>query len=488
MEEPSSSPSNIQLTPLQARVLEVYRQAQAQGETLGRTTIAEAGNLSIHSVRGAMTRLRALGLLPKRPPGDARRAALAKLAPPASATPQIETSTDPLSPSATLLDLLKNSPEPRGLLFLAEELNWSPRQVRAEVARLQQAGEQIEENQEVAGVYSWREREVSVEILGELPAKLLAHLQKKKDQVLSTAQVGDAFDVAPKHIRQAAEQLAEAGYNIYCDEGHIGLTRQGEAAPSHTIIECDGRLRMGIVSDTHLGSKYERLDVLDSLYDWFAQEGIVYVYHGGNAIDGCTQYNIRDRHKHGLDEQINYFLEKYPQRLGIVTHFIDADDHESSFAKEVGISVGRYLERQARAVGRNDLVYLGFLEHDIEVKAANGSGSFVMRVAHPGGGSAYATSYAPQKIVESLSGGEKPSLLFLAHYHKLEYLITRGVHVIQMGCTVDQSPWARKKRLAYHLGGWIIEAVQCQKTGALLGCKLEVRTFFDRGFYQKWEN
>jgi hypothetical protein len=129
---------------------------------------------------------------------------------------------------------------------------------------------------------------------------------------------------------------------------------------------------------------------------------------------------------------------------------------------------------------------LGYLERDICFK--NDNGEFIMRVMHPGGGSAYALSYTPQKIVESFAGGERPAVLIIGHYHKMEYIpALRNTHVIQAGCTVDQGTFARKKRLQYHLGGWIIELVQDERTGACIGCRAEARTFFDKQFYQVWE-
>ena len=44
--------------------------------------------------------------------------------------------------------------------------------------------------------------------------------------------------------------------------------------------------KFGVVADNHLNSKFERLDVLDALYDIYEKEGIKDVYNGGNWVDG----------------------------------------------------------------------------------------------------------------------------------------------------------------------------------------------------------
>src|SRR3569623_651727 len=62
----------------------------------------------------------------------------------------------------------------------------------------------------------------------------------------------------------------------------------------------DNRFKFGVVADSHLGSKYERMDVLNDLYDRFAAEGITHVFHAGNWIEGEARFNRTDVHVHGM--------------------------------------------------------------------------------------------------------------------------------------------------------------------------------------------
>jgi len=82
--------------------------------------------------------------------------------------------------------------------------------------------------------------------------------------------------------------------------------------------------------------------------------------------------------------------------------------------------------------------------------------SCILRLSHPGGGTAYALSYKPQKYAESLSGGEKPHIVGIGHYHKVEQLFYRNIHIFQVGCWEGQTPFMRRKNLAAMLGGWIL--------------------------------
>jgi len=308
---------------------------------------------------------------------------------------------------------------------------------------------------------------------------------KKKD-VYSIEHLSTLTGCNKTNLKTAIDELIEGGHNIKIDKGNIIFSKIIERSKSKVIDVSElstGFYKFGVTGDNHLCSRYERLDVLNALYDQFKRENITTVFNTGNWIDGEARFNKHDLLVHGLDNQVNYFIEKYPQREGITTHYITGDDHEGWYTQREGINVGRYAEIKAMEAGRNDLRFLGHMEADIILKAPKGQTK--LRVLHPGGGSSYAISYTSQKIVESYTGGEKPDILFDGHYHKAGYNYIRGVHVVQTGCTQDQTPFMRKKRLAAHLGGWIIEFA-VDSRGAVTRFKQEFIPFYDNEYYKSW--
>lgn len=309
---------------------------------------------------------------------------------------------------------------------------------------------------------------------------------KKKD-VQTVEALSDYFNIGIGKIKVAVNEMVEAGHNFKIDKGNIIFSKIIEKSQGKVLDikkMSTGFYRFGVTGDNHLCSRYERLDVLNALYKEFERAGITTVYNTGNWIDGEARFNKHDLRVHGLDNQIDYFIEKYPQIKAIDTYYITGDDHEGWYTQREGINVGSYTENKAIKAGRTDLHFLGHMEADVILKAPKGKTT--LRVLHPGGGSSYAISYTSQKIVESYTGGEKPDILFDGHYHKAGYNYIRGVHVIQTGCTQDQTPFMRKKRLAAHLGGWIIE-FSVDDTGAITRFKQEFIPFYDNGYYKKWD-
>jgi hypothetical protein len=306
------------------------------------------------------------------------------------------------------------------------------------------------------------------------------------------AELADKFDVPPKAIREAAEELKSKGFLVTVDHSSVWMgdpVAGGVTVFPEDRIDLDGYtgrvLRFGLCSDNHLCSRYERLDVLNALYDLYEQEGINVVYNCGNWIDGEARFNKNDIHQHGMGNQFRYFAKNYPKKEGMITYCIGGDDHEGWYTQREGIDLGMMFKSYVEKAGREDLEYLGYMEHDIMVPAPRGETR--IRLVHAGGGSAYAISYTTQKLIESLTGGEKPEILLIGHYHKAEYLQYRNIHAVQAGCTQDQTPFMRKKRLSAHVGGWIIEA-HVADDGSVRRFKSEFINFYDSAYHQKeWE-
>jgi len=291
--------------------------------------------------------------------------------------------------------------------------------------------------------------------------------------------------VARMSIDALMDHLAEAGYLIVRDGPRARIVREprtaGRGHKDASPLVGEWR-RIGVVSDTHLCSKYCRLDVLNAAYDRFAAERITEVYHAGNLADGECKFNQYDLLAHGVTDQAMYCLDHYPYRPGITTHYISGSCHEGWWMSREGIDFGRYLAFEAAAIGRKDLHYLGFMEADIRLETSAGKYSY-LRLLHPGGGSAYALSYRPQKIIESLQGGEKPAVLLCGHFHKQADFAIRNVWTILAGCTQDQTPFMRKHSIEAHVGFCVVEMQQDAK-GAIRRVRVEHTSYYDRGYHE----
>lgn len=321
---------------------------------------------------------------------------------------------------------------------------------------------------------------------GALEEAVLKVLKGKKNSTVED--LSNVLDRGPQVIQAAVKSLRVKGYNVTLSESQIGGIRLEAIALAvkpnsvvHDLSEYEGKwVRFGVCGDKHLGNMHSRLDVMKLLYDLYAAEGITTVYDTGNWIDGEARFNKGELLVHGMDGQLDYWIDNHPQRKGITTHFVAGDDHEGWYQQRECIEIGKYAMLRAKDAGRDDLKYLGYAEALIELKASKGS-RFMM-VNHPGGGASYAISYKGQKYVESLQGGEKPAIVLQGHYHKFNVGYPREVWVVDTGTCCDQTLFMRKKHLQAHVGGQIIELMQAPD-GRVVRFKVEFLPFYDHNFY-----
>lgn len=299
-------------------------------------------------------------------------------------------------------------------------------------------------------------------------------------------ELANRLNVAPRTVEQSVERLKDSKHNVSLEDESISIDKAPKAS-ERLVVDVrdfvqDGLWRkFGALGDTHLASKYSRLDVLRCAYKIYEEEGITAVYHTGNIVDGECRFNKHDLvTRSGMAAQVEYLIAEYPQAKRLTTYFVVGDDHEGWWAQREGIDVGAYIQAEAEKAGRNDLQYIGYMERDIELKASRGSAP--IRIMHSGGGSAYAISYTTQKIVESLQGGEKPRILYVGHHHKFEHGYPREVHTIQTATTEDQTPFMRKNKIQAHVG-FTINKFHQAPTGEINRFEVEFVPFYDKEFY-----
>lgn len=307
---------------------------------------------------------------------------------------------------------------------------------------------------------------------------------------VTVTEIAKALDLPESLAKALVTDIQHGGHNVVASGERITITNEMPPAHingAHTTLVSDeeGWITFGACGDTHLGSKYERLDVLNDLYDKFAEAGVEHVFHTGNWIDG-EHPKAAPAHElvaHGMEGQLEYLASNYPMRPGITTYAVAGDDHEGWYQQREGVDIGRSAASVMKEFGRTDWVNMGYQAAHVMLKHGGTGAKNIMLVEHPGGGSSYADSYTVQKIVEALDGGEKPAVALIGHYHKLMAGNYRGVWYVQTGCTKDRDSFARKKRLRYVKGGAVVR-LQLNGRGAVTRFAPELFQYFNIGYYQ----
>lgn len=328
-------------------------------------------------------------------------------------------------------------------------------------------GERID-SEKVRSYYRYQHRDDEEKQIKE-PIKAI-DLLKLLDKPHTLAELAEKTGLSQRIVLAKIDDYRDEGYQINNLDDRYQLCKV--IVPKENLHTADWSgnsiIRFGVVSDTHLGSKWQQLTHLNTLYDLFEREKIDTVFHPGDITDGCNmrrgmEYEV---FAHGVDEQAQYVVDKYPFRKGIVTKFITGN-HDHSGVKAAGVDIGRIISSK-----RADMEYLGMNNAKVMITP-----KCSVELNHGLDGASYALSYSPQKYLDSLSGGTKANILLSGHRHKALYMFYRNVHEFEAGTLCAQTPWMRGKRIAAHVGGWIIE-VHVDNQGTITRCKGEFIPFY----------
>ena len=211
-------------------------------------------------------------------------------------------------------------------------------------------------------------------------------------------------------------------------------------------------IKLLMLSDTHLGSKYDRLDILKYLYNKAWINGVNYILHSGDVTEGRSNrpeqiYSLKECSYEG---QRDYVIDKYP-KSEIPTYMISGN-HDLWWIKNCGTDIVKDICRN-----RDDLIYLGSDCEDLKI------GKLKIRLYHGKGGQAYAKSYKLQKYVDQIPSKEKPHILQTGHIHQAFYYKQDNTHCFQTSCLQDLTPFERSMGFTNDKSVWWVDVYMDSK-------------------------
>ena len=300
----------------------------------------------------------------------------------------------------------------------------------------------------------------------ELLDKLRYYLNKKK----SVAEIAKDLEVEPYVVYGLVYELINQGYLYDIVDGEvIKLNKPNKKEELYAIKSSLEHIRLLLISDTHLCSKYDRLDILRYLYDKADREGVRYVLHSGDFTDGRSNrpeqvYELREA---SYDGQIDYCVDKYPKANDITT-FAISGNHDDWWYKSNGSDIVNAISKR-----RDDIVYLGPDVADLKI------GKLKIHLFHGKGSQAYAKSYKAQKYLDAMPIKDRPHILQLGHIHQAFFYKQDHTHVFQTGCLEDQTPFCRSQGLANNKSVWWVDVYMDDK-GNPVRIIQELEEFNDR--------
>lgn len=253
----------------------------------------------------------------------------------------------------------------------------------------------------------------------------------------------------------------------------VRLKKPPKVDDVYKVDSCSTHIPLLLISDTHLCSKYDRLDILRYLYEKAQDRGIRHILHSGDFTDGRSNrpehiYELRETSYEG---QVDYCVEKYPKFDGRT--YVISGNHDDWWYKSTGSEIVKAIANR-----RDDIVYLGSDVADLSI------GKLKIRLFHGKGGLAYAKSYKVQKYLDSIPLDERPDILQTGHIHQSFYMKQDGTHCFQTSCLEDLTPFARSMGMSNDKSVWWVDVYMNDK-GNVQNIKQELETFNTKKLVRK---
>lgn len=277
----------------------------------------------------------------------------------------------------------------------------------------------------------------------------------------------EQFELKDYEALGLIELLKRDGLMVYVDGDRIyKMPSPVKTNDVYEIKQQLNHLKLLLTSDLHLGSKYDRLDILKYVYKKADDLGVEIVLNAGDLTDGYypnRSNQIFELKAHGADEQTDYVVNNFPE-FGGTTYFITGN-HDYTHIRNDGYDIGKAVSKQ-----REDMIYLGQDVADLKI------GKLKTRLFHGAGGKPYSKSYKLQRYVETIPMEERPHIQLMGHYHDAFYMPYQGVHCFQVPALLDQTPFARQMGMSNLKGVWWVD-IDFDNKGNITTIKPELETF-----------
>lgn len=297
----------------------------------------------------------------------------------------------------------------------------------------------------------------------ELVEKFKDYLIKKKNPTIE--KTAKDLGIQEYEVYGLLELLKRKGYLFDCIDNKIMKIKPEKENGVYTVPSNLEKIKLLLISDTHLASKYDRLDILRYLYAKAESNGVNYVLHSGDLTEGRSNrpeqiYSLKESSYTG---QRDYVIDKYPQSN--IPTYICAGNHDLWWVKNCGSDIVKDI-----CDHRENMIYLGSDCEDMKI------GKLRIRLYHGKGGGSYAKSYKLQKYLDCIPLAERPDILQTGHTHQAFYLKQDKTHCFQTSCLQDLTPFERSMGFVNEKSCWWVD-VYLDNKGNVYQVKQELEQF-----------
>lgn len=229
-------------------------------------------------------------------------------------------------------------------------------------------------------------------------------------------------------------EISDSGIQIDVVDGEILRFKWPERNKTvHNMSLGKDHVKLGLLGDTHLASKYDDLDSLNRAYDMIEDKGVDVVFHSGDLVDGIvsTPGYFSELKEKTYTGQLEYAIDRYPKYSGKT--LVVSGNHDDYWYRLTGKEIIKDV-----ADKRDDIEYLGSSRRIINIDGLR------VNVLH----GKFKDSNPINNIysyLDNIPTYKKPDIVHSGHYHTTKYQDYEGIEMFRSGAFMHQTPHDKKK-------------------------------------------
>lgn len=278
----------------------------------------------------------------------------------------------------------------------------------------------------------------------------LKYLIKKEHNLNKISQV---LNISLTNLLYLIAELNHENYQYQINGEEVINLNCLHEPPLYTVPKLQDNYRLLIISDTHLGCKQDRLDLLNYVYEMAEKNNIDYIIHCGDVTDGISDYedHLANLRFATFDEQRDYVITNYPHSY--IPTFMVSGNHDNWWRTKISRDILSEITDT-----RSDLTYLGDSEAFLRLGDLN---LFIIHGHH--------------NLKKSLQKGSSIPInyIFKGHHHYSDITTIDNHTIIQCPALVDERihPFSENKNS--DKGIWWLEIDSLNPKEFLLNSNLE---------------
>ena len=267
----------------------------------------------------------------------------------------------------------------------------------------------------------------------ELYNRLKYLLKKKK----TFCEICSDLELEDFEVRLLIKSLREDSRFVDIIDGELVTYKRPKRIyePHHIFIDKD-HIRLGLIGDTHLCSKHDRIQTINKVYYEAEIKGVDRILHCGDFFDGRLSF---EGHTDSLrtstyEGQLEYGIEKYPTFSGVTD--VVSGNHDDSWYALTGKEILSDVAKE-----RDDINYLGPNSRVIYINGLRVS------LMHGDMIPFHSKYFKFSRYLSTFKKGEEPHFVHTGHSHISTYSKNGNTEWFRTSSLMNRTPIQREKGL-----------------------------------------